>query len=225
VRLPGCAWCYRPPENSPPLAGEPPSLRNGYVTFGSFNNMAKLNREVTSAWTEILARCPGARLLVAGAPEGSARERFIERFTSAGIEASRIRLVGRVTTPAFQRLHHEVDIALDAFPYSGGATTCESLWMGVPVVTLAGVLGFERSATGILTTLALEELIARDRTDYVDKSCALAADAGRLAALREGLRPTMQRSPLLDGRTFAARLESAYRGMWQRWCASAANAG
>lgn len=218
-RLEGSFWCWRLPTDAPEVSPLP-ARSGGAITFGSFNNFTKLNRELTQCWAAILRALPGSRLLVAGAPAGGTRERFVARFTDAGIDAERLELVERLPVDAFRRLHHRVDVALDTFPYSGGATTCESLWMGVPVLTLAGRMGFERSATGLLTLAGLEDWIARDREDYVARAIAAAGDSVRLAALRAGMRDRLRASPLADEPAFARRLEAAYRGMWRAWCAS-----
>lgn len=218
-RLEGSFWCWRPPTDAPQVSPLP-AASGGAITFGSFNNFTKLNRELTQSWAAVLRALPDSRLLVAAAPAGGTRERFVARFTDAGIDAARLELVERLPEDAFRRLHHRVDVALDAFPYSGGATTCESLWMGVPVLTLAGRMGFERSATGLLTLAGLEDWIARDREDYVALAVAAARDFERLAALRAGMRDRLRASPLADGPNFARRLEAAYRGMWRAWCAS-----
>jgi predicted O-linked N-acetylglucosamine transferase (SPINDLY family) len=217
LRLPGSFWCFRPPDDAP-YVGPAPALAAGRVTFGSFNNFAKLNRAVTDAWSSILHRCPDARLLVAAAPEGEARARFLERFAAHGIEAARIELFGRLRLSEFRALHARVDIALDPFPYAGGATSCESLWMGVPVVTLAGTFGFARSGACLLNALELGELIAENAGEYVECATRLAADHSRLGDLRRSLRGRMQDSELTDGARFAAKLEAAYRGVWHDWC-------
>ena len=216
-RLPGSLWCFRPPDDAPAIAPLP-ALASGQVTFGSFNNFAKLNHAVTDAWAELLARCPGSRLIVAGVPEGGARARFVARFSSRGIDASRIDIFDRLPLQAFREMHQRVDIALDPFPYAGGATTCESLWMGVPVVTMAGGFGFARSGASLLQCIDLGTHITEDADEYVACARRLAADLPALQVLRASLRERIRHSPLVDGRHFAARLEAAYRGMWRRRC-------
>jgi len=217
LRLPGSFWCFRPPDDAPDVTPSPMAA-SGHVTFGSFNNFAKLNHAVTDAWSGILHRCPGARLLVVAAPEGEARARFLERFAAHGIDTARIELLGRLRLSEFRALHARVDIALDPFPYSGGATTCESLWMGVPVVSLAGIFGFARSGASLLNALDLEELVAEDAGEYVECATRLGADHSRLGDLRRSLRQRMRGSELTDGARFVAKLELAYRSAWHDWC-------
>jgi predicted O-linked N-acetylglucosamine transferase (SPINDLY family) len=217
LRLPGSFWCFRPPDDAPDVTPAP-AIGAGHVTFGSFNNFAKLNHAVTDAWSSILHRCPDARLLVTATPEGEARARFLQRFAAHGVGAARIELIGRVRLAEFRALHGRVDIALDPFPYAGGATSCESLWMGVPVVTLAGTFGFARSGASLLNALQLDELVSENAGEYVECATHLAADHSRLQDLRRSLRGRMQDSELTDGVRFAAKLEAAYRGVWHDWC-------
>jgi protein O-GlcNAc transferase len=188
------------------------------VTFGSFNNFTKLNHAVTNAWIAILERCAGSRLLLSGAPQGNARMAFAARFAERGIEASRIEFVDRLPLTAFRALHGRVDIALDPFPFAGGATTCESLWMGVPVVTLAGAFGFARTGVSLLHGIGLESLVAEDVDEYVEIARRTAADPQILRQLRDTLRERILGGGLCDGPRFAAKLEAAYRGMWRVRC-------
>lgn len=216
-RLPGSFWCFLPPADAPAVAALP-ALAANHITFGSFNNFSKLNHSVTSAWAELLRRVTGSRLIVAAVPDGACRERFLQRFASSGIDPSRIELVGRQPQAAFRELHNRADIALDPFPYAGGATSCESLWMGVPVVTLAGTFGFARSGASILQSLGLEELVAEDIEEYVNCAAHLAGNLPALQQLRSNMRERICRSELADGPRFAAKLETAYRGMWREHC-------
>ena len=216
-RVPGSFWCFLPPADAPAVSMLP-ALAARHITCCSFNNFTKLNHSVTAAWAALLSRCPGSRLIVAAVPEGASRERFLQRFVSSGVDPSRIELMGRLPQAAFRELHHRVDIALDPFPYAGGATSCESLWMGVPVVTLAGSFGFARSGASILQCLGLDRLVTEEVGEYVDCAARLAGDLVALQAMRAGMRERILASELADGPRFAAKLEDAYRGMWRDHC-------
>ena len=219
-RLPGSFWCFHPPDDAPEVSLLPARVA-GHITFGSFNNFAKLNQTVTDAWIEILKRCKDAHLVVAGIPEGLALTAFIRRFVSAGIDPARLELSGRVNLDAYRLLHRRVDIALDAFPYAGGSTTCEALWMGVPVVSLLGGYGFAGSGASILNAAGLGDFVADNVEHYVELAEKLGRDQRRLAELRGGMREHLCKSELTNGPQFTARLEAAYREMWGRWCAAA----
>jgi predicted O-linked N-acetylglucosamine transferase (SPINDLY family) len=153
-----------------------------------------------------------------GVPAGRAQERLLEQFTQQGIAASRIRLVAPLPMNEYFPWFDEVDLALDSTPYSGGTTTCDTLWMGVPVVTLAGSRSVSRSAASMLTTVGLADWIAYTREDYVRLALQFAGDPALLARLRASLRQRMRESPLMDEPRFARDLEAIYRGMWRAWC-------
>jgi protein O-GlcNAc transferase len=220
VRLPHGFQVYVPPRPAPEV-GPPPAARAGALTFGSFNNLAKLNDDVIALWARILAAVPGSRLLLkfhqlADAATGA---RYRARFAAAGIAAERVLLepgIGDWTRHMAR--YGAVDIGLDPFPYNGTTTTCEALWMGVPVVTLRGDRHAGLVGASLLTRLGLTELIAADRDDYVAKATALAGDAARLASLRAGLRARFAASPLGDPARFARAVEAAYREVWTAWC-------
>ncbi len=219
IRLPDGYVCYAPPDYAPPVSALPASSR-GQVTFASFSNLAKLNAGVLATWAHILGRLPGSRLIVqtmALAEEGG-RADFAARCTQAGIDPAQLDLRGPVPHEALLRAYNEVDIALDPFPYSGGLTTCEALWMGVPVVTFPGATFAGRHSTSHLNNVGLPELVARDREDYVAQVLALAQDRERLAGLRLGLRARMAASPLCDAPRYARAFEGALREAWQEWC-------
>jgi protein O-GlcNAc transferase len=221
VRLPNSQWCYRPykeSELSAKHALEPPCARNGFVTFGSFNHRIKLSRTVLALWARILRELPDSRLVILGVPTGIAQERLLSYFEEQGIAPSRVRVVPPVTMNDYFRLFDEVDLALDATPYSGGTTTCDTIWMGVPVVTLCGSRSVSRSAASILTTVGLGDWIAYSPEEYILLALKHARDEPLLGSLRASLRDTMRRSPLMDEVRFARDLESAYRGMWRTWC-------
>ncbi|KAA1052607.1 tetratricopeptide repeat protein [Azospirillum argentinense] len=199
---------------------EPPALANGFVTFGSFNNAAKVTPEVMRVWSAILTRVPSARLCLKSRAFGDAptRERYLQQFAGNGVDAGRVDLL-----PPMDVIDHHlqaydrIDIGLDPFPYNGTTTTCEALWMGVPVITLAGRHHVARVGASLLSQCGLAELIATDEAGYVETAVALARDTGRLAALRRGMTKRMERSALSDHRGFAAAVEAAYRAMWHSW--------
>ncbi len=226
VRLPTSFLCYRPAETAPEVA-PPPVRATGHITFGSFNNLAKVQPETARVWARILEAVPGARLVLKAGLlwDDQALERlmghFLAHFSAAGIPRERIEFLGR-TSDAEEHLalYRRIDIALDPFPYNGTATTCEALWMGVPVITLTGDRHAGRVGTSLLTTLGLPDLIAASVDDYVARAASLARDLDRLAGLRATLRDRMRTSYLCDGAHFAREMEAAYRSMWRRWCGS-----
>jgi predicted O-linked N-acetylglucosamine transferase (SPINDLY family) len=220
IRLPHGFLCYRPPEAAPEAARQgAPSI--GAITFASFNDLAKLTSEVVALWSEILLAVPGSRLIlktVALADEAS-RERLGRMFTANGVAKERIDLKGRIPAVAGHLdLYNGVDIALDSFPYNGATTTCEALWMGVPVVSLAGDRHASRVGKSLLTNVGIPELIAETPKAYVELATGLANDPRRLGALHRELRQRMAGSPVTDERRFVSALEDAYRRMWRRWC-------
>lgn len=220
VRLPHSQWCYRP-FLSIDHAPEPPFRRNGFITFGSLNHAAKLSPTVRRLWAEILTRLPDARMVLVGVPEGHARNRLLQEFRTAGIAASRLTLVPIVPLDDYFRWFNAVDIALDTTPYSGGTTTCDTLWMGVPVVTVPGARSVSRSAASILSAVGLPEWIAATPDDYVRLAVEFARDGTAITQLRASLRQRMRGSPLMDEARFVRDLESAYRRMWRIWCGGA----
>ena len=220
VRLPGGFLCFAPPANAPEVAA-PPALANGDVTFGSFNNLAKVTPEVVATWARILERVPGSRLLIKSPSHGDeeTRKHYVEMSAAHGIEPGRIELVSRTPSKSGHLAAYEkVDIALDPFPYNGATTSCEALWMGVPMITLCGDRHAGRVGASILTRVALTEFVAATKEAYVDKAVGLAKDLRRLSVLRKELRGRVQGSPLGDAEGFAREVEAAYRAMWRRWC-------
>ncbi len=216
VRLPGCAWCYRPPENSPPVGDAPPMLRNGHVTFGSFNKFPKISPPLLKLWAKVLAMVPGSKLLVKAKSLGDPSTQAIARraFDAAGIPADRITLTGwQEDTAGHLATYDRVDVALDTFPYNGTTTTCEALWMGVPVVTQTGATHVSRVGASLLSVVGFGDLVATSPRQYVDLAVALARDSSRLTELRQTMRQRMRTSPLMDAATFTRNLEAAYRTM------------
>jgi protein O-GlcNAc transferase len=223
VRLPHGFLCYRPEDEAPAVAPLP-AVALGRVTFGSFNNPAKITAETVGAWSRVLEGVPGSRMLLKGtqfADPGTCGH-FRRLFAAAGIGPERLEFRGRATTPAAHlAMYGEVDIGLDPFPYNGTTTTCEAFWMGVPTVSLRGDRHAARVGASLLTQLGLQELIGESLDGYVAAAIALAGDRERLAGLRDGLRTRMLGSPLGDRAGFARRFEAALREMWRRWCATA----
>lgn len=224
VRLPGCFLCYQPLTDAPEVAPLP-AVGKGYVTFGSFNHLPKMNAKVIALWAKLLAAVPQARLLIKNKSltDAATAERYYGSFAVHGIGRERVELTGFTATQAeHMELYRRVDIALDTFPYSGATTTCEALWMGVPVVTLAGVRHSGRVGVSLLNAVGLNDWIAGTPEHYVAIAVQMAADIPRLADLRAGLRQRMAASPLCDGKAFTRKVEAAYRQMWLAWCSGAA---
>ena len=218
IRLPDVLYCYQPPAEMPEVA-ESPALRNGYVTFGGMNGAAKLNAQWLALWATLLSLVPRSRLVLASVPSGAERERLRGVFSQHGVDPTRVTLHDRIPYDAFWELHHGIDIALDTYPCNGGTTTCETLWLGVPVVTFTGSrFGGNRLGTSMLASLGLHELLARSEADYLAIARGLAADLPRLAALRRGLRARMRASPLTDRSRFMRNVERVYRDIWREWC-------
>jgi predicted O-linked N-acetylglucosamine transferase (SPINDLY family) len=216
VRLPTAFFCYLPSSDAP-LPTPLPAASAGHVTFGSFNNFAKVTSEVQAAWATILARVPRSRLFILGDMAASLRERIVQTFSERGVVAERIELVHRVPRSRYLDLINRVDIALDPFPFNGHTTTCDCLWQGVPVVTLAGQTYVSRFGSSGHRVLGLGDLIAKTPQEYVTIAASLAADLPRLTALRGSLREQMAASALLDFPAFTRRLETAYRQMFCEW--------
>jgi protein O-GlcNAc transferase len=218
IRLPDCYVCYSPPEYAPPVASLP-ARKNRFPTFGCFNNLAKINRPVMDLWIRLLQEIPDARLQLATKALGDpdVRERIRTIFSSGGVE-DRVVFSGMVPHRELLARYGQVDIALDPFPYSGGLTTLEGLWMGVPAITLGGERFASRHSLSHLTAVGLPEFIVSDQASYSAAAVSLARDLPRMEGLRLGLRERMRTSPLCDTRRFTLNLEQAYRTMWRRWC-------
>ena len=220
VRLPETFSCYCAPAESPavfPL----PALANRFVTFGSFNNFRKLSEPTIALWARLLREMPTARLLMKsqglGNPKTAAR--LLEQFTRAGVDAVRIELRGAgLSKEQHMALYHQVDLCLDPFPYNGTTTTCDALWMGVPVITLAGRTHVARVGLSLVTHLGFPEWGAQTPDAYVAKCQEMTDDLPRLAELRRRLREQMRQSPLCNAPRFIGNLESTFRAMWKHWC-------
>lgn len=217
VRLPETFICYTPEQNSPPV-GPLPVREKGFVTFGSFNNIVKISEKMIALWSSILREIPGARLLMKARAlqDPDTRKRLTTLFQKNGISDDRLTLLSR--TPSVQshlETYHHVDIALDSFPYHGTTTTCEALWMGVPVITLEGNTHVSRVGVSLLHNAGLPGLIARTDDAYRRIALRLAGDRDTLGDLRAGLRRKMSASPLTDAVRFTRYLEESYQRMWQ----------
>ncbi|WP_342357243.1 hypothetical protein [Methylobacterium bullatum] len=217
-RLPGVSATYQARGDIPAVRGRPPFEDNGYVTFGVLNRFEKISDLTLETWAGILHTLPDARLfmVVANVGESDILAQVEERLARAGLPLDRIRLHPRVSTGYFE-LYHQIDIALDSFPYNGGTTSCDTLYMGVPFVALQGASAVERAGVAVLTAVGLEELAAETPEAYAACALSLARDPDRLREVRSGLRERMIASSLMDHARLAAHVGEAFRTMWRRW--------
>jgi predicted O-linked N-acetylglucosamine transferase (SPINDLY family) len=212
VYLPDSVWCYSGHDDSAEVKGLP-ALQRGYVTFGSLNSFAKVGPGVLDLWARLLAAVPGSRLLIARAPKGAESE----ALARMGVSSERVEFAEPVAVRRFLELYHRVDIALDPFPYNGGATTCDALWMGVPVIALAGDRFASRAGVSLLTAAGLADWIAQNEDQYVELGQRWARDLQGLAGLRTNLRGRLRESALMNATSFTHNLENAYRMMWEKY--------
>ncbi len=213
--LPETRLCFTPSPSSPDVA-PPPVIRNGHITFGCFQNILKINDGVLAAWARILAALPDARLRMQCRELGypSSRELFKARMRAQGINDAQVALYGRVERHAYLAAYDDIDIVLDTFPYPGGTTTCEALWMGVPTLTLSGDSLLARQGASLLTAAGMPDWIATDEAAYLAQASARAGNVAALSRLREGMRDRVRQSPLFDAPRFARHFEDA---LWQMW--------
>lgn len=219
IRLPHGFLCYLPSSKAPEVAPLP-VRKSGHVTFGSFNNLAKVTPENVAVWARILHRVPQARLLLKAhaLADDETRCRYHALFAEADVPAERVELVGwQPSAQGHLALYDRVDIGVDTFPYNGTTTTCEAMWMGVPVVTLAGDRHAARVGASLLHTVGLDENITQTLDDYVERAIELVGNEAKLADLRASLRERMERSQLCNSNLITGTIESAYRAMWRRW--------
>lgn len=216
IRLQRCWICYQPPADVTEIM--PERHANNTITFGSFNNLSKFSHEVIRCWSRILNEVPNSRLVLKTRQlaDPFIQKRILTQFAQHGINSDRITLLPN--TPSYMDEYNKVDIALDTFPRTGGVTTADALWMGVPVITLASQRYIERQGASILSAIGLDELITSTPEEYKTKAVTLANDYTRRAELKISLRERMINSPLCDGRDLAQALEITYRKMWQAWC-------
>lgn len=221
LRLPKSFLCYAPPAIVPDVSPLP-CLTNGFVSFGSFNHLSKVTNTVISVWSQILLRLPGSRMVLKhiSLQDPSNRERYLRLFESCGVSRERITLLSWSDSVRDHLMcYADVDIALDTFPYNGTTTTCEALWMGVPVVTVAGQEHVSRVGLSLLKNAGLENLVADDVDIYIDRAIELAAGSKQLAALRTSLRRRIRNSVVCDQQAMAIALGQAYRNIWRLYCA------
>jgi predicted O-linked N-acetylglucosamine transferase (SPINDLY family) len=212
---------FAPPARSPAVV-PPPAAANGFVTFGSMNRLTKIGDAVLRAWAAILTRVPTARLLAKDPAfdDAQARARVVERLAACGVASERVELRGKSSRRAHLGAYGDIDVALDPFPQSGGITTFESLWMGVPVITLAGERPQGRASASILAGVGLPETTAQTVDDYIARAVDWAGELSRLRTVRATLRERLRRSPLCDHAAYGAAVEAAYRRFWRAWCKS-----
>ncbi|MEI7535864.1 MAG: tetratricopeptide repeat protein [Comamonadaceae bacterium] len=218
-RLPQTRLCFSAPDVDVEVNALP-ALSNGWLTFGCFNNLTKMNDSVVTLWAQVLASVPGSRLFLKSPQfsEASVQQEVVERFAACGVDRSRMIMEGLSSRAAYLKTYQRVDVALDPFPYTGGTTTCDALWMGVPVLTLAGERLLSRQGVGLMTNAGLPEWVARNAEDYVAHAASHASDLKALALLRSRLRQRVLASPLFDATLFAHHFELALREMWRQCC-------
>jgi protein O-GlcNAc transferase len=220
MRLPECYWCYEP-GISTPEANPLPALTRGYVTFASLNNFCKVSAAALSLWSQLLTQIADSRLLL-HAHRGAHRGRVLDFFAQRGVVPERIVFVDTVALAEYFALYQLVDISLDSFPYAGGTTTCDALWMGVPVISLVGEAAIARGGLSILSNVRLPQFATQSTGAYLRLAAELASDLPRLGELRRTLRARLQQSPVMNGPRFARGVEACYRSMWMRWLSSGA---
>jgi protein O-GlcNAc transferase len=216
LTLPDSFWCYR----ASPVAGEVaacPARAQGRVTFGCLNHFGKVTPPMLRVWMRLLQNLPEAVILLHVTP-GISRQRVLDLFAQEGIDPQRVQFEGRVHPRDYFQLYGKIDIALDTSPFAGGTTTCDALWMGVPVVTMRGQTVIGRGGVSILANVGLTQLVAESEEQYVQIATGLAGDIGQLERWRSELRGMMQASPLMDAPRFARNMEAAYRTAWRQWC-------
>jgi predicted O-linked N-acetylglucosamine transferase (SPINDLY family) len=209
-------WCYKPSIwNVEP--GPAPVQRNGHITFGSLNAFKKSGHVARELWAKVLLAVADSKMIV-HASEGSHRQAFLGEMESLGVDPSRFTFVGVLPLDRHMRTYQSIDIALDTFPYTGGTTTCDALWMGVPVITLAGAMGVSRMGASILGTVGLRDLVADNPDEFAGLAVQWARDPVRISQLRQQMRDRLYNSPLTDAKQFAGNMEAAFRRAWVHYC-------
>lgn len=216
VRLPDSFWCYDPWADEIPI-NPLPALQNGYVTFGCLNGLNKVNSRTLSLWSGVLQALPTSRLLLLS-PAGATRDRLRGAIQAIGVAPERVEFVDRAPHDRYLQYYNRIDLSLDTLPYNGHTTSLDSLWMGVPVVTLIGETVVGRAGWSQLSNLGLSELAALREKDFTVIATRLASDLDHLAELRRTLRPRMQASPLMNAPRFTQHLENAFRTLWRAYC-------
>ncbi len=223
VRLPDTFWCYDPLTHEIPI-NDLPASANGFITFGCLNNFCKITGVTLDLWAKALIAIPKSRLIVL-TPGGSTRQRFVAALQSRGIDGARIEAIDRLPREAYLAAYNRFDLCLDTFPYNGHTTTLDSLWMGVPPITMSGETAVSRGGLSLLSNVGLADFIASSPAEFVDVTKRAVTDLPRLATIRGTLRQRMQRSALMDGSRFAKNVEAAFRQMWVDWCSTVGKAG
>ncbi|HEV8518186.1 MAG TPA: tetratricopeptide repeat protein [Burkholderiales bacterium] len=217
LRLPHSQWCYRPGHDMPGVSPLP-ARHNGYITFGSFNNFNKIDTPCIELWAQLLRAVPDARLMTVTVPEGESRQQLVQQFAERGVPAQRLELRGKLGASEFYRMLQQVDLTLDPVSVNGATTTCESLWLGAPVLSLVGARPVARAGLSILNAAGIPEFAAATPQQFIGIAVSLAGNLPRLAAIRARLRAQMAGSPLMDGAKFTRELEKLYREIWTVWC-------
>jgi protein O-GlcNAc transferase len=197
-----------------------PCLQRGYITFGSYNNPAKITRQVVRLWAAVLDAVPGSRLLMKyrGMETEEQQRRFVTWFGEHGIARERLQFAGASLQMEYLASYGEIDIALDPFPYNGGSTTLDTMWMGLPIVTLAGRLCVQRSGAEILTLVGTPDLVSETPERYLQGAVFLAEAVSKIPDLRHNVRKAFQASSFMDEAGATRRVEDAFRDMWRTWC-------
>jgi predicted O-linked N-acetylglucosamine transferase (SPINDLY family) len=210
---------FRPFAHSPRVSGLP-ALETGFVTFGSFNRVGKLNPFTVRLWSRLLRELPSSIMVVAAIPVDERRQALAKLFNAEGVSSERLAFFPHSDMPTYLALHHKIDICLDTFPYSGGTTTNHALWMGVPTLTLAEETPASRQTAATLIPLGLEGFIAENPDDFIRKGLRWSTQLTALAEVRSSLRERVRGSPLRQPEIIASALDAALRHMWRRWCAN-----
>ncbi len=224
IRLPNTYFCYSPPKEFVPIQPQLPCQHQNHLTFGSFNNYPKLSPQILHIWAQLLQQLPTAKLLIKAKQLADLQTKtaLLHHFARFNLPPERLILIPSFIPSTIDNLktYSMVDIALDSYPYNGATTTCESLWMGIPVITLVGERHVSRMGLSLLSTLKLPQLIAHSPAEYIQIAKQLALDFSTLQTLRTTLRTNLQNSPIMDASTTTQQLEHTYQTLWQQWCAS-----
>jgi predicted O-linked N-acetylglucosamine transferase (SPINDLY family) len=218
VRLPGLAWCYQPPADAPEVPKRSPKA--GAIIFGSLNNMAKHNGKVLSLWAKLLSAVPGSKLRLLSGPGQESVKMVRHAMQTAGVNPDRVEFLSRMEKKEYFAALGEIDIALDPFPYNGGITSCDTLWMGTPLLTLAGKTYVSRQGVSILSNVGMEDWIAKTPEEFIEKAKKFASEATRLSLLRGKLRDMVKKSSICDWKAYGSKWEETVRKLWKSWCAS-----
>ncbi len=214
--LPRSYTCFRPAAEAPEVVPLP-ALKNGFITFGCLNNPAKINPEVAAVWAAIMKQVPNSKLRLKARQFDvvDSRTPIYALFEAEGIPKDRLILEGGSPIEEYLASYHQVDIAFDPFPYNGGTTTHDALYMGVPVLTLAGVRYVSRMGISIMNNLGRPEWVAKSKEEFIEKAVAMASNTEKLAQTRKNLRTEMLNSPLCDGEGFAREFEELLLALWE----------